>query len=238
MCKSAIAVTDVTCLRLLLLSDSALPTGSFCHSYGLETCLSQQRLSCDVGRVQALLAAIVREGLARGEGPAFVLAYRATARSQLQELVELDQEALAMHLPAEWRRASVATGRRLLAIGAQLWPSPILEAYRHAVDRGDATGARPIVAAMIHQAAGIPLEPALLSYLYSAVQGLVSAVVRLAPLGQTQGVKLLSALLESELGEAAKCALATPRWQVGSFLPELEIMGMQHERLPTRLFVS
>lgn len=237
MCRDAIAITEAALLRLLLLSDSALPTGSFCHSHGLETYLAANAHP-DVIRIRTVLAALARQGLARSEGLAFVLAYRAARGGRLQEALELDREALAMLLPAEWRQATVATGRRLLAMGAELWPCPSLQAYLQAVERGDSPGTRPVAAAWVHQAAGIPLRPALLSYLYSAVQGLVSAVVRLAPLGQTEGIKLLSALLASEVGEAAQRALATPRWQMGSFLPEMEIMGMEHERLATRLFAS
>jgi urease accessory protein len=234
--EGAIALSQTALWRLLILSDSALPTGSFCHSYGLEAWLAGG-VAHGVEELRALLVALVREGLGGGEGPAFVLAYRAARAGRLQEALGLDQEALAMRLPAEWRRASVATGRRVLAIGTCLWPSPFLLAYGQAVERGQASGTQPVAAAVVYQAAGIPLQPALLSYLYSAVQGLVSAAVRLVPLGQTLGLKL-SALLAPEVEGAARRALATRREEMGSFLPELEIMGMQHERLPMRLFVS
>lgn len=224
-------------LRLALLTDSALPVGAFSHSYGLETYVAHG-LVRGPEQVAALLLAVLEQGLARVDGPAVALAHRAAAARDVARLSYLDELTGALRLPREWREAGMQVGRRLLTLGSGLWPhDPALAGYARAVAAGEASGHHPVAAGAVYHEAGVPAEAAVLSYLYAAVQGLVSAAVRLVPLGQTQGQRLLVELMPHVVA-AARQALATREEELGGFLPALEVRGMQHERLYTRLFVS
>jgi urease accessory protein len=61
--------------------------------------------------------------------------------------------------------------------------------------------------------------------------------VRLVPLGQTDGQRVLAAL-ESAVAATAARALATPLDQIGSAVLRADLAGMRHETQYTRLFRS
>lgn len=223
-------------LRLFLLTDSALPVGSFSHSYGLETYIAGGMRTA--AQVEQLLETLLTEGLGRADAPLLVLAHRAAAAGDLTALLELDELAGALRVPREWREAGAQVGKRLLRLGGDLWPSATpLDAYAAAVADGRATGQHPVTAGVVYQAAALAELSAVTSFLYGAVQGLVSAAVRLVPLGQSEGQRLLARLHPRVAGVAAAC-LEARREELGGFMPALEIRGMQHERLYTRLFIS
>jgi urease accessory protein len=83
----------------------------------------------------------------------------------------------------------------------------------------------------------IGLEPALSAYLHAVTANLISAGVRLIPLGQTEGQRLLAAL-EPVVAAAARRALSTPLDQIGGAAFRADIASMRHETQYTRLFRS
>lgn len=224
---------------LFLLTDSALPIGAFSHSFGLETLIAGGVR--DIQKVREILTTYLEEGLGRCDCPAAALAYRAAAAGDLDELLGLDELVNALRLPREWREAGAQMGRRLLFLATDLWggtPSPVLTAFSEAVALGQATGQHPVAAGVVFHATGLPLDWVLCSFLYSALQGLVLAAVRLVPLGQTEGQRLLLSL-HPRISLLMQKALAVKNaGDLCSFQPGLEIAGMQHECLYTRLFIS
>jgi urease accessory protein len=84
---------------------------------------------------------------------------------------------------------------------------------------------------------GIAAAPALAAFLQSIAANLVSAGVRLIPLGQTDGQRLLSSL-EPILAGTARRALACPLDAIGSAAFRVDLAGMLHETQYTRLFRS
>ncbi len=93
------------------------------------------------------------------------------------------------------------------------------------------------VMALACAAHAIPLEPALHGWLHSTAANLVSAGVRLVPLGQTDGQLALAALSHVIPAIAAR-ALITSLDDLGTAAPELELASLSHETLYTRLFRS
>ena len=79
--------------------------------------------------------------------------------------------------------------------------------------------------------------PALSAFLHGVASNLVSAGVRLIPLGQTDGQRVLAAL-EAPIAQTAQRALATALDDIGSATLRADIAGMRHETQYTRLFRS
>ena len=78
---------------------------------------------------------------------------------------------------------------------------------------------------------------ALAAYLHAVVANLISAGVRLIPLGQTDGQRLLAAF-EPIVAATAARALATPLDQAGGAAFRADLATMRHETQYTRLFRS
>ena len=75
----------------------------------------------------------------------------------------------------------------------------------------------------------------LAAYLHAFAGNLVSAGVRLVPLGQTDG-QLALAALEPAVAAAMAAALATPLDDVTSAAPLIDWCSMRHETQYTRLY--
>ena len=96
----------------------------------------------------------------------------------------------------------------------------------HAVVFGAATGF-----------AGVALRPALFGFLSAFAANLVSAGVRLVPLGQTDGQLATAALLPS-VEAATEAGLSADLDTLGTAAPMLDILSIRHETQYTRLFRS
>ena len=84
---------------------------------------------------------------------------------------------------------------------------------------------------------GIAVEPALAAYLQAVAANWVSAGVRLIPLGQTDGQRVLAAL-EPIVAATAQRALATSLDDIGSSAFRADLASARHETQYTRLFRS
>lgn len=226
--------------KLMLLSDTALPTGGFSHSYGLETFIAQGESD-----LQGLLGTYIREELGKVDCPACALAYRMASANDLSGLLDLDQMVNAMRIPREWREAGSNTGKRLVCIGETFhsWrlareKSQIWEPYCEMVKSGRTPGQYAVVAGAVYQLLNLPLTDGVLAYAVSALKNMVGAAVRLVPLGQTEGLKLQELLLPELITMVEGAVMIRSAEDLGGFAPEFELAGIRHEGLYTRLFIS
>ena len=97
--------------------------------------------------------------------------------------------------------------------------------------------AYPIAVGVAAAGHGIAVEPALAAFLQAVAANLVSAGVRLIPLGQTDGQRVLAAL-EPVIAATAARALACPLDEAGSAAFRADLASMRHETQYTRLFRS
>lgn len=95
----------------------------------------------------------------------------------------------------------------------------------------------PVAVGAVAGLSGIALEDALAAFLHGVVANLVSAGVRLVPLGQSDGIRVLAAL-EGEVLSRADWAAKAPFEELGGFAPLIDIASMKHETQYTRLFRS
>lgn len=226
--------------KLMLLSDTALPTGGFSHSYGLETFIEQGESD-----LQGLLGTYIREELGKVDCPACALAYQMASAGDLSGLLDLDQTVNAMRIPREWREAGSNTGKRLVCVGKNFnsWrltreKSQIWEPYCEMVESGRTPGQYAVVAGAVYQLLNLPLTDGVLAYAVSALKNMVAVAVRLVPLGQTEGLKIQELLLPELITMVEGAVMIRSAEDLGGFAPGFELAGIRHERLYTRLFIS
>ena len=94
-----------------------------------------------------------------------------------------------------------------------------------------------VVAGLAAATRAIAVDRALPAYLHGVAANLVSAAVRLVPLGQTDG-QLATAELAPIIDEVAGHSMGSRIEDLGTAAPMLELASLHHETLYTRLFRS
>jgi urease accessory protein len=216
-------MTEPALVRLLIWLSPAFPTGGFAYSQGIEWAVKSGDVRCG-GSLADWLADHFRHGGGRSEAMLLRAAYRAGADpGRLAQLAEL---ALAVNVPRERAEETRAQGAAFLR-AAQPWrPGWLGEALPYPVAVG---------ALAATHAAGE--DATCLAFLSAQASALVSAAVRLVPLGQSAGVAALAGL-EPVLIEAAASARSSSLDDLGGCGFRAEIASMCHETQETRLFRS
>ena len=219
-------------LRLLQISDSAFPTGSFSHSMGLEAFAAAGELTSaeDLKRVVGLHL--------RSLATSDCVALRAAFGEGLEEILHTDRLLSATKLARELRAASSATGKRFLMSVAALGIKDLtLAAFTEAVRSGETPGNLAVGYGVAAPALGLGVEEALYAYLYATVASLVAAGQKLIPLG---GSAAQRALYESsgEMLRAAEISEGIGVDEMHAFAPVVDVYSMRHERQRVRLYIS
>lgn len=223
---------DAGLYRLMSWLSPAYPLGAYSYSHGLEWAV-EAGLVRDAGTLRGWIETVLAAGAGRTDAALFVAAWRAGAAGDTVRLDEIAAFALAWRGSAELALESEAQGAAFLATTRQAWPHPALDAMMRAEGRV----ALPVAVGVAAAAHRIALAPALAAYLHAFAANLVSAGVRLIPLGQSAGQRTVAALEPSVLA-AVRAARATPLEETGSAAPVIDLASMQHETQYTRLFRS
>ncbi|MEM7426366.1 MAG: urease accessory protein UreF [Pseudomonadota bacterium] len=222
--------TNTALYRLLTWLSPAYPVGAFSFSQGLETAV-HHKLVTDMDSTRRWLQDILEYGSIWSDAAIFANAHGATTISTIEEINEF---ALAFQPSAELKAETLALGRAFVQTTLLAWPSPLLEVANQTIGENFAYPCAVACAASGHD---IELIPALQAWCHSSVSNLVSAAIRLVPLGQSDGQKILAALERQILTTAERAAETHLDNLVTSSLMA-EICSMQHETQHVRLFRS
>lgn len=223
-------------LKLLQFTDGLFPSGAYAHSLGLETYVAG-------GAVTGIAAveAIVRAHLVGNAGPADTVAMAGAITAQqageLARCLTIDRHLDAIKPAAEPRTASRQMGRQTLRIAADLLDQPLLHEFFAAARRDLTPGHHAVAFGMVAGACEWPPHEAALAYLHSTAAAMSGAALRLLPLGQLEGQRLLYRLAPL-IAQLAREAIDRPLEEMRSFAPELELATMRHATLEARLFRS
>lgn len=229
--------TDAAALyRLMAWLSPAFPTGGFSYSHGIEYAVEAGLVT---GRDTALtwIADVLTLGAGRSDAQLFALAYRAAEAGDEKAFVETAQLAAALRGTAELALESHAQGQAFQQAVERAWPAPALTHWTAMLKARDIAPSLPVSVALAALAHGIPMEPALATFIQSFAANLVSAAVRLIPLGQSDGLAILAAL-EPAVQNAASLGMAATLDTVGAAAPQVDWCSMRHETQYTRLFRS
>ncbi|HYM01675.1 MAG TPA: urease accessory UreF family protein [Stellaceae bacterium] len=231
---TAIMVTTEAALyRLMTWLSPAYPLGAFSYSHGLEYAVETD-LVRDRDTLCAWAAAAVSHGAGRSDGALLTASWHAVAKSDETALDDIVELAVAWRGTAETALESKAQGAAFLAATRAAWPHLVLDrlSLRH---RGDVV--LPVAVGAAAAAHDVPLAPVLTAYLHAFSSNLVSAGMRLIPLGQSDGQRAIAAL-EVDVARAVEASMATPLADIGTAAPMLDWCSMRHETQYTRLFRS
>jgi urease accessory protein len=234
-------MTTISCLpshflALLQLCDTALPIGAYTFSNGLET-YTQQGLIAEVTTLQEWLEAILHHTVRNNHLLPVALAHRATTARDWAQLERLDQHLTAMKHARELREASVKMGQGLLRLAVQVWPGPAVERLHGLYQQHRLVAHQALVLGVIGCQLGYEERIIIEAAGYQWLSSMISAALRLLPIGQLAGQQLLTALLP-HLPVIADDIHQQSWDDLSSAAPEFDIRAMQHETLYSRLFRS
>lgn len=215
--------------------DSFFPSGGYAYSSGLEAAVQGGlvRTSDDLARfvTESLTAGMgEREAIATGS------AHDAIVSGILEIALKADRELEAMKLGWESRVASRQMGRQVIRLAAeQSDRHPLIEDYQAAVEADETPGHVAVTIGLTLSAAGWSKVDSIAAFLYQAATGYVAAAMKLMPVGQREGQRLLDSWLE--VIERVSRQAAEQR-EMRSWLPVQDIYAMRHSRLESRLFRS
>ena len=219
--------------RLMAWLSPAYPVGAFSYSGGIEWAVERGDIT-DAESLKRWLAVMIATGGGFCDAVFFAYAHRAIAADDDKALHDVAELAAAFAPSRERHLETTAQGRAFVEATRAAWPCAALDRLATV---WDGPVAYPVAVGVAAAGHGVALEPALNAFLHAVTANLISAGVRLVPLGQTDGQRLLAAF-EPIVAATAARALATSLDQIGGAAFRADLASMQHETQYTRLFRS
>lgn len=224
-------MADASLLRLLAWMSPGFPVGAYSYSHGIEYGVATGRID-NAESLLAWIEDVLAHGGGRCDAILFAHAWRAARVDDALRLAEVVELAAALPATPELARETLQQGQAFVLAAGAAWPARGMTLLRKG-----GTVAYPVAVGVTCAAHGISLDDGLKAYLHGFAANLVSAGVRLIPLGQTQGQRLVAAL-ESPILRLAAVAPQAPLASAGSGTWTIDWCSMQHETQHTRLFRS
>jgi urease accessory protein len=237
--RATATIIDVTeadsgsLLPLFVWLSPGFPVGAFAYSHGLEWAVEAGDI-VDARSLKAWLVDLIEFGAPRSDAILFSVAYRAAAAADWPALFETNALAIALAPSAERRLETTAQGAAFVVAARAAWDCGPLRRLDRSPDERIAYAVAVAAAASGHS---LPLEASLSVFVLAQAANLVSAAVRLGPIGQTDGQRIIAALFPQVRGLAreARCASLV---DLGGAAFRSDIAAMRHESQYSRLFRS
>ena len=214
----------------------SFPIGAYTYSHGLEYAIESGFVKDRESLIQ-WVETIITAGTGRTDGILFCETYRAIKADNRKQLTWLIERADALRGTAEMALESTAQGQAFLNTVRAAWPHPALDDFQNTLETMQRPPAYAVAVAIVAAQHDLPLKMTLTGFLHAIIANLISAAVRLIPLGQTDGQKAISHLASIVLAETNKL-LNTSIDDLGTATPMIDWTSMRHETQYTRLFRS
>jgi urease accessory protein len=215
--------------------DSFFPSGGYAYSSGLEAAVQEGAVR-NAKDFEEYVEDTLRGGVATREAVAVSLSCEAIRKKKLALALKADAELEAMKIGYESRQASRQMGRQVMRIAADRdQPHSMLRSFQAEITESRTPGHFPVCLGLTLATNGWSRTDAVAVFLYQTAVGFVSAAMKLLPIGQREGQRLLAQWtpLFIELSRQVPVRLDMHSWT-----PIQDIFAMRHGRLESRLFRS
>lgn len=223
-------VSQLANLRLWQLISPALPVGAYAYSGGLEYALHAEWLR-DAKAVENWISGLLQHTLAQLDVPVLQRCYGAWQQGDLAQVQNWSALIIAARESSELRAEDQHLGRALATLLADL---DITEAQ---VFRSSETAPFVCLLALAGVKWDVPIAQLAAGLLWSWCENQVAAAIKLMPLGQTTGQKMLLRIAE-QIPAAVERGLSLRDEDIGAVAPGLGIASALHETQYSRLFRS
>jgi urease accessory protein len=221
----AMSIDHLAMLRLMTWLSPAFPVGAFSYSHGLEYAVHDGAVASRQDLAE-WIEDLIATGSLWNDAVLLVEAWNAEAAGDQPRLRRAAEWGEAMAVSAERQLETLDQGRAF-HIAAKAWtnmPEDVSMPY-------------PVAIGTAAASMKIDREAACTAYFHACAANLVSAGIRLIPLGQSEGTALM-ALLEDLIIVSARKAARSSLAALGSASFAADMASMRHETLTVRLFRS
>ena len=222
---------------MMQLSDSFFPTGLFATSSGIEFLFFNKKIKnsdelCD------LIKIFIKYQIGPADCVAHSNAYDLAQKSNLPEIINVDQNIFFMKLVKETRDSSTRSGIQLVrGVSSFIKENKVLNFYQDAINNGEASGVYPVAFAIVSSSMGIEKEKSALAMLHGFVVSVVGAALRLGMIHHYEAQKIIheikptiSQCVVDNMGKSI-----TEMWQ---FVPEIDVVQISHENMNSKMFIT
>ena len=215
--------------------DTFFPSGGYAFSSGLEAAVQGGAVKTS-DQLTKYVEDLLRGGMSRREVLAVKQANRAASKGSLESAVHIDRVLEATKLGRESRMASRQMGKQVIRVAAdQIRVKSILNQYRDEVEADRAPGHLAVTFGLTMGSCGWNPEETAGAFLYQTAVGFISSAMRLSPIGQHEGQRILGEWLPLIERISREVDLDTA---MSSWSPIQDIYAMRHGSLEWRLFRS
>jgi urease accessory protein len=222
---------EAALLPLMLWLSPAFPVGSFAYSQALEWAVESGDIQ-DARSLGGWLVDLLTYGAPRADALLFAECFRAASAEDWEALAEANELAVALANCAERRLETTSQGAAFIVAARAAWACEPLRQLSLAE-----RVAYPAAVASAAAGHGLALEASLQAFILAQIAAAVSAVVRLGPIGQTDGQKIQATLIP-RIRALAREAAGASLSDLGSCAFRADIAAMRHETQYSRLFRS
>ena len=225
----------ISTMRLLEMSDSQFPVGNFSFSNGLETASYEKIVhNADTLRQYVEAASILS---AFSDGIASILAYRAAAAGNYEEVLHADEEVILCKMNDEARQMVLRMGKKMAELMVHITDCPMMTRFLKDISQGVTAGTYPIAQAIAMQHAGISEEEMFTSQQFGVVNMILGAALRCVRVSHYDTQKIAydiapriadDYMLVKEMGYE----------DMRAFVPGMDIMASLHEKGNMRMFMN
>jgi len=223
-------MADISLIRLMQLSSSALPVGGFTYSQGLEWAVECQWVNTEQ-ELHDWLADLIATNLQYLEIPLLVRMLEACQAKDELNLSRWIDILLAHRETRELRMEEKNRGRAMVRLLQDL-DMDLAEQWKLVLAKSQTAGF-----ALALSQWNIPVHLGAQGFAWSWLENLVISGVKLIPLGQMAGQRILRDLAQP-LALAVDKGLSVSDNNIGSSPPALAYASARHETQYTRLFRS
>lgn len=217
-------------LRLWQLISPTLPIGAFAYSQGLEFAVEQDWVDNETSAAQWIIG-LIKHSLCALDIPVLSRVYAAWQSGDLPGVIQWNRYLQASRESHELLMEDRQIGNALKRLLHDLQVSPAT----HWPEEEPPSFATMFALAASHWQ--VPLTEACRGYAWCWSENQVAAAIKLVPLGQTAGQRILSRIIE-EIPPAVEQGLLLTDDEIGLSAQGLGIASARHETQYTRLFRS
>ncbi|NJN70315.1 MAG: hypothetical protein HC801_08590 [Nitrospira sp.] len=215
--------------------DTFFPSGGYAYSSGLEAAVHGGAVK-NSDQFARYVEDLLRGGMSRREALVTKIANAAGSAGKASAALEIDRRLDATKLSRESRMASRQMGRQVIRVAAdQIKAKPVLSEYHDEVESDRTPGHLAVTFGLTLGACGWSSEETAAAFLYQTAVGFVSAAMRLSPIGQHEGQRILGEWLPviERISREVDSDAGMSSWS-----PIQDIYSMRHGSLEWRLFRS